>query len=94
MNGNAPKKLLEKMRDSPYCWGQTDKEHLLKGFGFRWREGKHRIYFHSIFKDLTIGVPRHNTLKEWVARDAVKLIDELIERTNNEAINGKLKENY
>ncbi|MFH0990004.1 MAG: hypothetical protein V1799_08315 [bacterium] len=34
-----------------------------------------------------ISVPRHNILKEWVARDAIKLIDELIERLEKEGKN-------
>jgi hypothetical protein len=78
MNGDAAQKLLERMRKSPSGWGQTDFERLLDGFGFKWREGgKHRFYFHPRLSKLKISVPRHNTLKEWVARDAVKLIDEL-----------------
>lgn len=82
MNGDAAQKLLERMRRSASGWGQTDFEHLLSGYGFKWKEGKkHRIYIHSKFQDLLISVPRHNSLKEWVARDAVKLIDELISRS-------------
>jgi len=82
MNGNASKKLLEKMRSSPCGWGQKDFEHLFNGFEFQWREGKkHRIYIHSKFKDLSISVPRHDSLKEWVARESVKLIDDLISRS-------------
>jgi hypothetical protein len=81
MNGDAAQKLLERMRRSSSGWSQTDFEHLLVGFGFQWREGKRqRIYIHSKFQDLSISVPRHNSLKEWVARDAVKLVDELISR--------------
>ena len=41
-----------------------------------------------------MGVPRHNNLKEWVARDAVKLIDELINRSQkNEVLDGPTKQN-
>ena len=82
MNGSAAQKLLERMRNSPRGWNQTDFEHLFNGFEFQWREGKkHRIYIHTKFKDLSISVPRHNSLKEWVARDSIKLIDELISRS-------------
>lgn len=79
MNGRAAQKLLEDMRNSPSGWGQKDFERLLAGFGFEWKEGKHRIYYHREFPLLVISVPRHNKLKDWVARDAVKLVDELIE---------------
>jgi hypothetical protein len=80
MNGEAAEKLLERMRSSKSGWSQTDFGHLFEGFGFKYREGKHRVYFHPRFPDLIMGVPRHNVLKKWVARDAVKLIDELKNR--------------
>jgi len=64
MNGSAAQKLLERMRNSPRGWNQTDFEHLFNGFEFQWREGKkHRIYIHTKFKDLSISVPRRNSLK-------------------------------
>lgn len=82
MNGDAAQKLLERMRKSPSGWGQKDFEHLLEGFGFKWRDGgKHRFYFHPRFSNLKISIPRHNKLKEWVARDAVGLVDELMNRS-------------
>lgn len=95
MNGSAAQKLLERMRKTSSGWGQRDFEHLLTGFDFGWKEGKkHRIYIHRKFQDLLISVPRHNSLRQWVARDAIKLIDELIKRSNkNEANNGERKEN-
>jgi hypothetical protein len=82
MNGDAAQKMLERMRNSPSGWGQRDFERLFLGFGFIRKEGKkHTIYFHPRFLDLWISVPRHNTLREWVARDAVKLLDEVIQRS-------------
>ena len=80
MNGTAAQKLLGRMRRSSSGWGQRDFEHLFSGFGFRWKEGLHRKYYHPDFPDLWISIPRHKTLKEWVTRDAVGLIDELISR--------------
>ena len=85
MNGKAAQKLLERMRNTHSGWGQKDFDRLFIGFGFNSREGKkHTLYFHPKFKNLFISVPRHNSLKEWVARDAVKLIDELIEYLKRE----------
>ena len=87
MNGDNSKKLLERMRNTYSGWGQKDFERLLIGFGFDRRGRKHDIYIHSEFPDIRISVPRHNSLKDWVAKDAVKLIDELLERK------GKISEN-
>jgi len=88
MNGGSAQKLLERMCNSPSGWGQKDFEHLLEGFDFKWREGKERVYVNRKFPQLRISVPRHNSLREWVARDAVKLIDEFLNlskgKTNNE----------
>jgi len=88
MNGSAAEKLLEQMRNSPSGWGQKDLERLLKGFGFEYREGKERVYFNRKYPTLRISVPRHNSLRDWVARDAVKLIDEL-KLTSKEELNGE-----
>ena len=55
-------------------------DRLLAGFGFRLKQSKHRIYEHPDFPDLTISVPRHDRLKKWVAEDAVKLVDDLLSR--------------
>lgn len=77
MGGTAAKKLLERMRNSPSGWGQSDFEKLLVGYNFKQRQGKHTVYMHPNHPSLMIVVPRHNELKDWVARDAVKLIDEL-----------------
>jgi hypothetical protein len=80
MNGDAAQKLLENMRGTKSGWGEKDFEQLLSGFGFTWREGKHRVYSHPDFDDLYISIPRHRNLKKWVAADAVKLVDELMRR--------------
>ena len=77
MNGRSAEKLLEDMRNSASGWGQKDFERLLSGFGFKWREGRDRVYFHPEYPQLRISVPRHNSLRDWVARDAVRLIDKL-----------------
>lgn len=83
MSKNAAK-LLEKMRRTKSGWGRKDFSRLFLGYGFTKKEGKkHTIYLHEKHK-LTISVPRHNSLKEWVARDTVKLIDELLEKNKGE----------
>jgi hypothetical protein len=91
MSGNAAQKLLERMRNTQSGWGQEDFKHLFIGMGFKSKEGKkHTLYWHPVYKDLKISVPRHNILKPWVARDAIKLFDEL--ETKEEKNNGTTKE--
>ena len=82
MGDGAAQKLLERMRSTSSGWSQKDFNHLFLGFGFKCKEGKkHSIYNHPSSEDLWISVPRHNKLKAWVAREAVKLIDELLSRS-------------
>lgn len=86
--GNSAQKLLENMRNSPSGWGQKDFERLLTGFGFKCKGKKHAIYIHPIFPDIRISVPRHNSLREWVARDAVRAVDDLTNRLKEKEANG------
>jgi len=86
--GDAAQKLLERMRATQSGWGQSDFERLLTGFDFKKRGKKHDIYIHSKFPDLRISVPRHNSLKEWVAEEAVATIDDLLRRIEKEKLNG------
>lgn len=95
MNGNAAQKLLDRMRNSYSGWRQEDFEKLFLGFGFGFREGKkHRVYVYPNLPTFSLSVPRHNDLKEWVARDAVKLIDDLLKELEKQGDNnGDDKEN-
>ena len=78
MSGGNSEKLLERMENTQSGWGQNDFEKLFVGYGFNFREGKkHTIYWHPVYLQLKISVPRHNDLKPWVAREAIKLIAEL-----------------
>jgi hypothetical protein len=87
MNGSAAQKLLERMRATRAGWSQKDFERLLTGFGFKPKGKKHDIYIHPRFPDLRISVPRHNSLRDWVAEDAVKVVDELKSRLEKEEKN-------
>lgn len=92
MTGAAAQKLLERMRNSTSGWGQKDFEQLLPGYGFIWKEGKrHRLYRHPKHPELRISVPRHGSLKDWVARDAIKLIDELEKKDDGGQKDGSSK---
>lgn len=73
------------MRVSKHGWGHDEVCAMLKGFGFRVAErAKHTICEHGDYPDLTLGVPRHKVLREWVSRDAVKLVDQLRERERHD----------
>lgn len=87
MDGHSARKLLKRMRSTPSGWGQKDFERLLTGFGFKCTGKKHDIYIHPNFPDLRISVPRHKSLRDWVAHDAVEVVDELISRLTKEEKN-------
>ncbi len=81
------------MQASPSGWGQKDFERLFLGYGFEKRGTKHDIYIHTKYKELRMSVPRHNSLKEWVAREAVKIIKELITLMEEDKSHGNHIEN-
>jgi len=79
--GRGAENLLERMRASAAGWKQADINRLLNGFRFRCRSGsRHDIFEHEDHPDLTISVPRHRNLRNWIIKDAVQLIDTLIDR--------------
>lgn len=79
--GRGADKLLQRMRDSASGWRPQEVDRLLTGFGFRCKQGKkHSIYEHEEHSDLSMSVPRHRSLRDWVVEDAVDLIDRLERR--------------
>lgn len=77
-------KLLARMRNSQTGWKPHQIATLLRGFGFEIRHGgRHDVAFHPCFGDLQMPIPRHGTAKPYLARQAVRLVDEAIERTAN-----------
>jgi len=73
-------KLLQKMRESRSGWKPNDLDRLYRYFGFNVREGgKHRVYWHPEFPQLIATVKRGNKLDKAYIRDAVELIDRLLE---------------
>ena len=78
VDNQGVKELLQRMKASPVGWGEQDIKSVLVGHGFIYREGgKHTVYQHENHPELTISVPRHRDLRAWVARDVVKLIEQL-----------------
>jgi len=73
-------KLLEKARRSRGDWKRTELEKLYKGYGFVIEHGsKHDIVYHEDHDFLIQTLPRHNKLQPGYARQAVKLIERLLE---------------
>ncbi|MEK7468317.1 MAG: hypothetical protein AAB074_12965 [Planctomycetota bacterium] len=78
MVGSAAKKLLDQMRATSAGWSEQDFSRLFLGYGFDKKGGGgHTKYSHPRYPALLITVPRHRKLKNWVAREAVKLIEKL-----------------
>ena len=65
------------MRRTKSGWRRQDFEKLLRGFGLELKGKKHDIWIHPVYHQIRVPVPRHNKLKEWVAENAVRWIDEL-----------------
>lgn len=85
MSGSSAQKLFERMQNTQFGWGQDDFEKLFLGYGFKCREGKkHTIYWHPVHTQFKMSVPRHDSLKPWVARESIALIEELIKISEEE----------
>lgn len=74
-------KLLERMRQTRFGWGQHDFRRLYRAYGFEVIEGKrHIVVRHPDHPDLNTTVARHDELDPAYARTAVRLIEELLRR--------------
>ncbi len=74
-------KLLERMRQTRFGWGQDAFRRLYRAYGFEVIEGgRHIVVRHPEFPDLNTIVTRHDELDPAYARTAVRLIDELLRR--------------
>jgi hypothetical protein len=80
-------KLLERMRRSKSGWKRKDFDTLYEGFGFTIRSGSsHDIVSHPDFPELRDTLPRHSgELGKSYAKDAVKLVDELLRLQEGQA---------
>lgn len=74
-------KLLERLRNTKAGWSDADLFKLLSAYGFLSREGKHTVYSHKDYDDLSLTVPRNKNLRKTYPARAEKLIDEIIART-------------
>ena len=73
-------KLLQRMRRSQAGWKYKDVETLLYGFGFEIRQGaNHAILTHPDYPELRYTLPRHRGIRKQYVKDAVRIIDKLLE---------------
>ena len=73
--------LLERMQATKAGFGAQDLYTVYEGFGFLYREGGDRIYYHPDHPDMQLAaVGRHKSLAKGYPSTAVKRIGELIRR--------------
>ena len=78
----SPADLLETIRRTPYDRTQREIDRILTHFDFVKTEGRsHTIYIHEQFPDVRVTVPRHRVLRAYVARNAVRAIDLVEDRS-------------
>lgn len=86
-------KLLRRLRNSGTNWTRNDIVRLLESYGFQIRRGgKHDVFTHSEFASQRFVLPRHRALKKNYAKDAVKLVDKVIELRNTSDTSGDSQE--
>ena len=74
-------KLLTRLRGSVAGWSPQDLAQILEEYGFtRKREARHGAFFeHPSYPEwATVIIPRHQTLRNWVARDVLKKVERVI----------------
>ena len=79
-------KQLGRMRRNNSGWGESHLRKLPEGFGFVAHDvGSQVHYRHPDHPELRGQVPRHRSLRDYVAADAVAAIDELLRLDPEEA---------
>lgn len=74
-------KLLAKTKRSKHGWGQKHYDRLLKAFRFDGDErANHTVYTDPDDPSNVVSVPRHRTLRDWVADDAIAAIERRLTR--------------
>jgi len=67
------------MRQSPFGWSPEDLDKVYRYYGFTVREGgKHRVYTHPKAPELISTVKRGKRLAVGYIKDAIALIDKLL----------------
>lgn len=77
------------MRGTKSGFGEKEFHTLLTGFGFTPREGKHRVYNHKRYQDLTMIVPRKKEQRPYLVAKVLRTIDDLISRDGMEENNNE-----
>jgi hypothetical protein len=78
---NRAIKQLGRTRRSKHGWGHDHYDSMLVAFGFVGDErANHTIYTDSGDASNVVSVPRHRTLRDWVADEAITAIERRLAR--------------
>ena len=87
------RKLLQRMRQSAKNWKLNDIISLYEGFGFTISHGSnHDIIRHPDYPQLKQTLPRHGKVKTYLLRNAIKLVEQLLELQEAEEENKEVDE--
>ncbi len=67
------------MRRTKSGFGYRELDALYASFGFKYREGRDRFWFHPKYRQLWANVARHKELAKGYVAHAVQIIDQLKE---------------
>ena len=82
MSSTSARKLLQRLRRTVGGWTPEKLSQILDGYGFtRKKESRHGTFFeHPSYPEwATVIIPRHRTLKNWVARDVLNKVERVIQ---------------
>ncbi len=80
MSREIAEKLVEDMRVSAIGWGFDDIESALTGFGFvPEHKGRSTTFIHPDNKNLRLSVQKGTTVRNWLPRDVVALVDKYLQ---------------
>lgn len=82
MSPTAARKLFDRLQRTTADWDPADLSRILEGYGFtRKKEARHGTFYeHPSYPQwATVIIPRHQTLRDWVARKVLNTVKRVIE---------------
>jgi hypothetical protein len=79
----SAEKLLVHLQRTTADWAPEQLSQILEGYGFtRKKEARHGTFFeHPSYPGwATVIIPRHQKLRNWVARDVLQKVERVIEQ--------------
>ena len=78
----SAEKLFARLQRTTADWAPEQLAQILEGYGFtRKKEARHGTFFeHPSYAEwATVTIPRHQTLRNWVARDVLQRVERVLE---------------